>query len=262
MSSVLDPELVMEERFVAFLDILGFKDLIRSIENEGENSPHTLKIVKSILNFMDEEAYEPNYSSDLPVYEQVGDVVIERELGDPRLTYVSDCIIISAEPTLDGFKALSHKIHKITSDLAVDGFFCRGAISKGKLFHRSRILFGSAYVRAYQLEENSAKFPRVIVDPEILNFFDLGDGKVPLAPAFFGLDSDGFYYQRYWTWQKFPPYVSDFHTYMQIVEQHINSYKQKFGDSPNLLAKYEWLDNERKKLLNTWKEIGLWRGVG
>ena len=253
MVSLLDFDHVMEERFVAFLDILGFKDLINSIEENGKGSCETLKAVKSILNFMDEETYEPNYGSDLPIYKNINGQIFELELGDPRLTYVSDCVVISAEPTLDGFKALSNKIHKITSDLAVDGFFCRGAISKGKLFHKGRILFGSAYVRAYQLEEGEAKYPRVIIDPNILDFFDLSDGKMPLAPIFFGKDLDGFYYQRYWVWQKFPPYVGNFGTYINIVERHIKKFKLRFEGKPNLLEKYDWLDVELKNLMEFWK---------
>ena len=235
----------MEERFVAFIDILGFKDLVKRIEANGHNSENALKTVKSVLNFMDEETYNPNYSADLPIYKETEEGIVELELGDPRLTYVSDCIIISTEATLDGFKALSRKIHKITSDLAVDGIFCRGAISKGKLFHKGRILFGSAYVRAFQLEEKEAKYPRVIVDPDILDFFDLSDGKVPLSQAFFGLDTDGYYYQRYWTWHMYPPYIFNFQDYFHIVEHHITERINEFESNPSLLEKYEWLKKEK-----------------
>ena len=157
MSTLVEHPGCMEERFVAFIDILGFTQIVERIESDTPGDNFNLKRIKSVLNFMDEETYSPNYLPDLPVYTETDNELLETELGDPRLTYVSDCIIISAEPTLDGFKALSRKIHKITADLAFDGIFCRGAISKGKLYHRERILFGSSYIKAYKLEESVAK---------------------------------------------------------------------------------------------------------
>lgn len=245
----------MEERFIAFIDILGFKNIVRSIEEDNTLSNRSLEIIKSVLNFMDEETYDPNYCADLPVYKETEHGLLELELGDPRLTYVSDCIIISAEPTLDGFKGLSRKIHKITADLAVDGIFCRGAITKGLLFHQGRLLFGSAYVRAFTLESEVAKFPRVVIDPEILDFFDLTDNRMPLAPAFYGRDSDGLYYQRYWTWFLYPPHAGSYDCYLHRVRHHIKNNIAKFKDVPGVLEKYIWLENEFKSLVSWWCDL-------
>ena len=258
MNDIINPENIMEERFVAFIDILGFTEIIKEIEESNDIATNpSLKKIKSILNFMDEETYDPNYSADLPVYIETENGLIEKELGDPRLTYISDCIIISAEPTLDGFKGLSRKIHKITADLAFDGIFCRGAISKGKLFHKNRVLFGSSYIRAYELEEKFAKFPRVIIDPEIIKFFNLQEGEMPLAPVFYGRDTDGYYYQRYWTWFLFPPYSGGWENYLQIVRQKIIGNLLKYKEIESVHAKYVWLKKEFNSLLIWWSEGGL-----
>ena len=254
---MLENDELMEERFVAFIDILGFKEIIRGIEERNSKDDMIFRKIRSVLNFMDEETYEPNYSTDLPVYEETEGGLIERELGDPRLTYISDCIIISAQPTMDGFKGLSRKIHKITADLASDGIFCRGAITKGKLFHKGRMIFGSSYIRAFTLEEELAVFPRVIIDPEIINFFSLKEGQMPLAPAFYGLDIDGFYYQRYWTWFLYPPHVGAYDSYLYRVRGHIDENLDKFKDSPRVLEKYEWLDREFNSLISWWQKLGL-----
>jgi hypothetical protein len=244
----------MEERFVAFIDILGFKNLVAEIE--ANIGPHNfnLKRIKSVLNFLDEESYEPNYSAGLPVYTETDNGIVETELGDPRLTYVSDCIIISAEPTIDGFKGLSRKIHKITADLAFDGIFCRGAISKGNLYHRDRIIFGSSYIKACMLEAK-AVYPRVIIDPDILDFFDLTDGKMPLGPCFYGKDTDGYFYQRYWTWYLFPPYAANWVSYLNVVREHLINNAQIHRGNEQLLQKYEWLVDEYNSLVNCWREL-------
>ncbi|MEG0926385.1 hypothetical protein [Chryseobacterium sp.] len=248
--NILDTTFDFEERFVAFIDILGFKELIFNLEKGNKEE---LKKIKSILNFMNEETIESRYDVDLPIYEINDNGLIEKELGNPRMLYVSDCMVISADPTLDGFKILSNKIHKIISDLAVDGYFCRGAITKGSLFHHGNILFGSAYMRAYQLEPE-AIYPRIIIDPNILHFFDLTDDKVPLAPIFYGKDNDGFYYLKYFTIRFFPPYLSDWTQYLLIVKNHIVSnlhknYKSyldsgKADIQKKIYLKYQWLAKE------------------
>ena len=255
MSHVLDEKNIMEERFVVFLDILGFTEIIKSIESDNSKDNPNLKQIKSVLNFMNEETTDPNYCSDLPIYVHTDDGMVERELGDPKLTYVSDCIIISAEPTIDGFKGLSRKIHKITADLAYDGIFCRGAITKGKLFHHEKMIFGTSYIKAYKLEEEQAKFPRVIIDPDIIHFFDLKEGEMPLAPVFYGKDKDGFYYQRYWTWYLFPPYAGNFENYLIIVRQKIIDNIEKFKDNERVHLKYLWLKEEFNSLVDGWREL-------
>ena len=259
MSDIINPNYKMEERFIAFLDILGFTKIIEKIEISIDKENSDLIKIKSILNFMNEESKSPNYGSDLPVYIETGEGLIEKELGDLRLTYISDCIIISAEPTMDGFKALSRKIHKITADLAYDGIFCRGAISKGKLFHRDNILFGSAYIRAYKLEEEISCFPRVIIDPDIIPFFALTEDKVPLGPISYGKDKDGYYYQRYWTWFLFPPYAGEYETYLNIVKSHIEFNLNKFDYESKEYKKYQWLKTEFNDLISWWAEINLYK---
>tara|TARA_B100002049_G_scaffold88502_1_gene65182 strand:- start:2220 stop:3005 length:786 start_codon:yes stop_codon:yes gene_type:complete len=249
--SVLDEKYQFEERFVAFIDILGFTKIIEELERNKENE-YGLQTVKSILNFMDEESFNPNYSVDLPIYVLENGKLIEKELGDPRLTYISDCIIISTEPSLDGFKALSRKIHKIIADLAYDGFFCRGAITKGRLFHHNRILFGTAYMKAYLLEETKALYPRIIIDPDIIDFFNLEDEEMPLSSGFYGLDEDGFYYLRYWTWQLFPPYAGSFENYMSIVLKKIGQLRRKYDETPKIKEKYDWLMKEHYSLTEWW----------
>lgn len=245
-----------EDRFVAFIDILGFKDIITAIEAELHDDNHKLHSTKSVLNFLLEETQESHYFTDLPVYEIRDGIAYEYELGHPRLTYISDCIIISTDGDLDGFKALSRKIHKIIADLAVDGFFCRGAITRGKIFHHGQILFGSAYINAYKLEAK-AIYPRVIVDPAIIDFFDFSKIDVPLSPAFYSKDTDGLFYLNLTTWYLFPPYCGGFTTFLLIVREKIinnlnqtdmRTIKQSSAMSSQeiekIFKKYEWLYQE------------------
>ena len=49
---------------------------------------------------------------------------------------------------------------------ALKGFYVRGAVTVGNLFHDAACVFGPALVRAHDLELRKAKFPRIILDPD------------------------------------------------------------------------------------------------
>jgi hypothetical protein len=228
-----------EPRYCAFLDILGFKEILKTIETQP-TSLMTDRLI-SALNFMSEEVNEPAYSADLPVYEETPEGVVARELGDPRLTYVSDCVIISTEHTPDGLKALCRKVSKIWLDLAWDGFFCRGAISEGLLFHHRDIVFGTGYLNAYNLE-NKAAYPRVIFDPHIVELVGGFPQKFPLCPPTAHRGDDGYVYLRYFPYRFFPPYASDWTTFLLRVREHIS--KCLASTTGPVLAKYIFLKDE------------------
>jgi hypothetical protein len=207
-----------EKRYCAFLDILGFKEILRTIESERDSQLSGRLI--SALRFLSEETRDPAYGADLPVYESSVDGLVERELGDPKLTYISDCIIISTAHTADGFKALCRKVSKIWIDLAWDGLFCRGGISQGLLFHYDDIVFGTAYLRALELEKN-AKVPRVIIDHEVVAGLGGFPAAFPLCPPTCRRDADENVYLRYFPYWFFPPYSFSWVDYLYRVRGHI-----------------------------------------
>ena len=236
-NSILDRR--PEPRYCAFLDILGFKEILKAIE-ERPNSQEAERLI-SALTFMSSEVDESAYSTDLPVYELTVDGMIERELGDPRMTYVSDCIIISTEHTEDGLKALCRKVSKIWIDLAWDGFFCRGAISEGLLFHHRDIVFGSAYLSAYELEK-MADYPRVIFDEQVVESSGGFPATFPLCPPTSERGDDGKVYLRYFPYSFFPPYAFDWTTYLLRVRDRIcGALKSKTG---RVREKYVFLRKE------------------
>lgn len=239
-----------EPRYCAFLDILGFKEALRIIESDSK-SPKAERLI-SALNFMSEETTESAYSADLPIYETTTEGIVERELGDPRLTYVSDCIIISTEHTFDGLKALCRKVSKIWLDLAWDGFFCRGAISDGLLFHHRNIVFGSAYLRALELEK-AASSPRVIFDPNVIASVGGFPGTFPLRPPTSEHAADGYVYLRYFPYYFFPPYAHDWTNYLLRVRHHITENLSSSSDGVH--QKYIFLREEFNFCVNHYREF-------
>jgi hypothetical protein len=59
------------------------------------------------------------------------------------------------------------------------GILTRGGLSKGLLHHSDKAVFGPAFLSAYEMENQTAIFPRIIVDRETLKDYsaldDIGD---------------------------------------------------------------------------------------
>lgn len=131
-----------EDRAVLFMDILGFKNLVKT--QEADRVLHALQRIQAFVKI-----FSPNGE-------------------DPRMTTFSDCIVISAPLAHgDGVKRLGVIACMLWLDLLGVGVLARGAITCGPLYHAENIVFGQAMIDAYMLESKKAIFPRIIVTPEL-----------------------------------------------------------------------------------------------
>jgi hypothetical protein len=158
-----------ENRIVTYIDLLGFKRLIKSklvdsISDAGQENPweydevvHALTEFRRITTFQDKQPL-PN---------------------PPMITHFSDCVVISFDPKnpknkgdvlyhIKHVQALIYKMANLRVNLHIP---CRGAIVFGKIMHTPEILFGPGLIDAYEMERCVAKFPRVIIDDNVI---DLG----------------------------------------------------------------------------------------
>jgi hypothetical protein len=270
-----------ENRFVVFLDILGFKKFVSNIENDTKDSENTFDRLKFILNYLHDESIESNTHHDLLIYEQVDNQLIEKELGDPKISYISDCLIMSTEGTFEGFKALCNKITKFSTDAASVGIFMRGAVTYGNLYHHGAILFGSAYQNAYELESTKAIYPRVIIDDIIFEMFKDKKNIFPLKQPTITTDSDGLKYLSNFPFQYISRHTTSWLDSLLIIKTYIlyqlnlfdirvsgfNTelkqldirccWKEKYGYNLNfdggndsVLKKYIWIKNEFNKTIS------------
>jgi hypothetical protein len=59
---------------------------------------------------------------------------------------------------------------------ALQGFLLRGGITIGDIVHDDEVVFGPGLNRAYELESQVARMPRIILDPDLISEFgDLTD---------------------------------------------------------------------------------------
>jgi hypothetical protein len=135
------------QRYCAFLDILGFRGLIEEVKAD----PARFAILQSVLERVHSSPGSASSS-------------IETEI---RSQSISDAVALSTEINGVALENLFSAIRRLYLDLLVQGFFLRGAIVKGHLYHHKQTIFGEALVKAYNMESEIARFPRVIVAREV-----------------------------------------------------------------------------------------------
>jgi hypothetical protein len=184
-----------EDKFIAFVDILGFKNIVQRSEEGGHGAPSVEWILELIRAFgssdeEDQRQYAPT-SRATPGP--------ETDLNF-RVTQISDCAVISAELSPAGLIALVHHCYHVAFRLLVLGSLCRGYITHGKIIHTDTQFFGTGYIRAYENERKVSVFhvskadvgtPFIEVDPQVCRYVtDRADDKLTAAFQRF-TESDG-----------------------------------------------------------------------
>lgn len=136
-----------DERYVAFIDILGFREMVAKMKR----APRFYEDMLSNLNAM---------RRTLPPRD-------ESAATDLRVVTFSDSIVLSTSPTPDGLWHLLFVLHDLTNALLPRGIFIRGGIARGRMHHEADILFGDAMVEAYDLESKVAGHPRIILSKPV-----------------------------------------------------------------------------------------------
>ena len=141
-----------EIRAVAFLDVLGFKELI----NAAETTANGMAELRSLINEVDAHVSFDNQGLDKLVPVKV----------HPDYIFVFDSIIISVpiyHQGYDGLAIVALKSVQIAQKLLDLGFIVRGGLSVGPVMHEKKNIFGNGYIGAYLAQEKVAKHPRTIM---------------------------------------------------------------------------------------------------
>lgn len=135
-------------RYCAFVDILGFTGLVSELE-KGTVLPETLRDILGEIHKPPSAIFTAHAESDL------------------KAQSISDAVCLSAACTAAGLSHLFHNLESLTIDLLKRGYFLRGAIVKGKLYHDTQMVFGQALVHAYQMESSVVHFPRIVISSDV-----------------------------------------------------------------------------------------------
>ncbi len=139
----MDFKIKYENKYIAFLDVLGFSALVES--DNKEKLETYFNAISGAFDFFDEKI------------KQIKKLII------------SDSIILIAPDTNDSFKHMLDAIRVLQVMLATQGIWIRGGISFGEVFYddEKNAIIGKGYIKAYLLEQE-AIYPRIIIDPSIL----------------------------------------------------------------------------------------------
>ena len=195
-----------EDRYCLFLDILGFKDIVNNSvkDPQKESRPQTSSVyfgLKKITENLD-------YKSVL--IDSAGNKV----KSSRRVAQFSDTVVVSyLVRESGGLSNILYDVLQVQLSLIRRKLLVRGAITKGKLYHRGDFVFGPALNDAAELEK-LAMYPRVIADKELLiaagvvkpglGKHDRGTSRSPQSLV--SMDLDGLFYVDY-----FAVFEEDFH---------------------------------------------------
>ena len=158
-----------ENRVVAFIDILGFREII----GRSKDDPELIHRIYSALDI----------SNDSLALHFCADLKINREPLDfsDRFHTFSDCIVMSVLPDPIEIGLLYFMVFKVCRQLLQAGFLTRGGIACGPLLHRAPsgagfanhehapMVFGPAFNEAYALESTHAGGSRIILQNSVFN---------------------------------------------------------------------------------------------
>jgi hypothetical protein len=152
-----NPPRAFKDKFVAFVDILGFKGMVEAAEAATQNGNSTaleellglltkLGTTKDILEYA---AHGPIFCPESPR--------LQKGL-DFQLTQISDCVIVSAEKSPAGIINLVGHCWSVVTRLLHEGVMCRGYVTLGLVHHTPGQIIGTAYQRAFNQEPQVAAF--------------------------------------------------------------------------------------------------------
>lgn len=162
------------EKFVAFVDVLGFKGMVEAAEaGKGKSLPEILECLAILGTPEDEhniDRYGANYCPESNC---------DSHNLDFKITQISDCVIVSSELSPKGLINLVGHCWASVTKLLTKGIMCRGYITKGKVYHTDNQVIGTAYQHAFASESKVSAFkidadedgtPFVEVDPGVCEF--------------------------------------------------------------------------------------------
>jgi hypothetical protein len=165
-----------EQRILAYCDILGWRERIA----ESERDP---SIVQSLV----EKTEQAPHWSDLINGAKAQGKEIPYGL---EVAYWSDSSLVSCRDEPEAMGKVLGGICNHANEFLENGLLCRGAIVKGRLYHRGNVMFGPAFLRAYDMEQDRAVFPRILIADDIVATMNSD----PEHQRYVRQDSDGLYF--------------------------------------------------------------------
>ena len=260
MNEAKDKILKYEKRLVAFIDILGFKEIVK----QSEKDTSKIELIYSVLNYLKDWEVPSSWNLKLvEIEEDAQKKGIEKfEISNKtNSTSFSDSIVVSVgvdDNVNEMASTLIVNLAYIGAVLLEKGILFRGGLTLGNILHSDNgTVFGQGLIDAYFLESNNAKFPRIILSDKLIKELNY-----PLE-----YKCNRYPYHQYI--DRFDDGCVGFHQmiYYQVMESWAEMTKEKLIESlekirkvivkgldmsferPDVFEKYKWLKEQYNKLI-------------
>ncbi|MGH6847002.1 MAG: hypothetical protein ACREC0_06070 [Methylocella sp.] len=245
--------------FVAFIDILGWREIVE----QSARDPKTLDQIGAVLDQLG------SYSRHQKMFEQLNhpfgleDRLLQKaERGSELETTVhygqfSDSIILSVFPAVANSDTSRTKFHRFLGRCMLEvnvqhifvgclraGFFARGGIAAGQMYHHDNVAFGPALTHAY-LVEQTALYPRIVLHKDLVQeFTERGESTIRRDRNVAFIDSIGLILK------------SDKDLFVTLGSR-IGDNLIRFRDRPKIVKKYRWLATYYNNVVAENENVGL-----
>ena len=210
------------------LDILGFKDKVCELKhiNQQERLLH-----KIIVAAQEVKALYGQLSPQGP-----------NDDGEYKIKFYTDNFIAAIPYNPDNPTEMKARLDDVILYAAIhqwrfakDDLFIRGSITAGLNYMSEDIVFGKAMIHGHELEANSAKFSRIILDNNLLSLVDYRDKYICID------EDDGMCFINYLkmvggneSWKSIFRYLNNHH---KTICRNLD----KYSANPHIREKYQWL---------------------
>lgn len=238
-----------EERILAFIDVLGFSE---SIKNTIINGQEVIEETKKIDNLLNNIQWHLNYNKEN----------FDQMLQNSKITsHFSDSIIISYLMTEESgiFQILLDILYICTTALH-DNFLLRGSIVCDKIYHKENKIFGPALVKAYEIENKMAIYPRIVLDDGIVEiakkYYSINhdaEMEVDFIKKLVSLDFDGLHYINYFDAieSELDGGIEEMPSYLENLRSVIK--KMEAVQNISVRAKYLWIKEKYNNTIKKYK---------
>ncbi len=134
--------------YATLLDVLGYRHYLEEDRKSG-----TLRFQKKL-------------SAALKVFDNVNSAVF-------NVRAISDTLIITCVDH-QNFPELLKILRNVFTAFLEQDLLIRGGVSYSRHFESGRLTYSHAVTRAYELESKSAVYPRIVIDSNILDMYEVG----------------------------------------------------------------------------------------
>ncbi len=240
VSSTLNEPKEYSEKYLAFIDILGFKEIVSTRSSEWiiNNIYNEIRKIEVLIHGSLLKNLLPQSTCELLEFVFISDSIIisiPKDLPLALETLVSTCLMMQ--------KMFLHKEHPI---------LMRGAITMGDYFHYDQMTFGPALSNAYILESSIAIFPRILIDKSV-KIHEICNQKDTLTKAFCIQDTDGYEFLDYVNFTL--AFISDRYKECLHIRIFIEQRMHEYLGVERIFQKYAWLAEKFNKALIFYKDI-------